>query len=159
MRRFRGHTSIYPQNGETLICLRNNRELGLFNGLFSSVTGDSVASTNDDFVFQLSIRTEEGDKHEHLPVSAVPFMEYTDPNAKDMVPWYIIKDAVQFDYGYAITCHKAQGSEWNSVLVVDDGIFTFGQNKDPEARRRWLYTAVTRAKDTVHIVKPLWKKR
>lgn len=47
----------------------------------------------------------------------------------------------RFDYGYCISCHAAQGSEFDSVLVIDESD-TFRQNAS-----RWLYTAVTRAKD------------
>ena len=43
-------------------------------------------------------------------------------------------------WGYAITCHKAQGSQWENVVVYDDG---FGRTA--EDRARWLYTAITRA--------------
>jgi exodeoxyribonuclease V len=54
--------------------------------------------------------------------------------------------AQEFDYGYALTCHKAQGSQWPSVIVFDEsGCF----RKD---RKRWLYTAVTRAADRVTLV-------
>jgi ATP-dependent exoDNAse (exonuclease V) alpha subunit len=51
-----------------------------------------------------------------------------------------------FDFGYALTCHKAQGSEWDCVLVYDEGVGS-GVMRDPMMRRRWLYTAVTRAKE------------
>ena len=50
-----------------------------------------------------------------------------------------MRSFIQSDYGYVITCHKAQGSEWPNVLVLDDG---FGRG---EIRDRWLYTAITRA--------------
>ena len=43
-------------------------------------------------------------------------------------------------FGWAITCHKAQGSQWENVIVWDDGL---GQGEAD--RRRWLYTAITRA--------------
>jgi exodeoxyribonuclease-5 len=51
-----------------------------------------------------------------------------------------------FDYGYAITTHKAQGSEYNKVLLIDECL-----NK--ETYNRWLYTAITRAKDKLVIIK------
>lgn len=44
-----------------------------------------------------------------------------------------------FNYGYAITCHRAQGSQWDNVLVIEER-FPY----DEEEHRRWLYTAVTR---------------
>lgn len=43
-------------------------------------------------------------------------------------------------YAYAITCHKAQGSQWDKVLVIEEN-FPF----DKEMHKRWLYTSVTRA--------------
>jgi ATP-dependent exoDNAse (exonuclease V) alpha subunit len=49
-------------------------------------------------------------------------------------------NALQLRYGYAITCHKAQGSEWKRVL------FTPRLHRNDH---RWLYTAVTRASEQV----------
>ena len=51
-------------------------------------------------------------------------------------------------YGYAITCHKAQGSEWNKVLVVEEN-YPF----DKVEHARWLYTAVTRASEKLVLVR------
>ena len=51
-----------------------------------------------------------------------------------------------FDYGYCITCHKAQGSEYDKVLVFEE--FLKGGDHD-----RWLYTAATRAKEKLVIVR------
>lgn len=63
-------------------------------------------------------------------------------------PYY---NALQVKYAYAVTCHKAQGGQWSSVLV-DMGYIA------PEARGldfyRWLYTAVTRATSTLYFANP-----
>ena len=53
----------------------------------------------------------------------------------------------EFEYGYAITCHKAQGSEWDKVLVIEEN---FPWNKEEHAR--WLYTACTRASQKLVII-------
>ena len=53
-----------------------------------------------------------------------------------------------FVYAYAITCHKAQGSEWKKVLVTEEN-FPF----DKETHRRWLYTACTRASEKLVVIK------
>jgi hypothetical protein len=53
----------------------------------------------------------------------------------------------EFTYGYAITCHKAQGSEWDNVLVLEEK-FPFAA----EDHARWLYTAATRAAEKLVIV-------
>ena len=59
----------------------------------------------------------------------------------DLVP----KD---FLYAYAITVHKAQGSEWDKVLVYEEN---FPFNKIEHAR--WLYTAATRAAEKLVILR------
>ena len=52
-----------------------------------------------------------------------------------------------FSYAYAITTHKAQGSEWDKVLVFEERWPT------GEEHARWLYTAITRARSKVVIVR------
>ena len=51
-----------------------------------------------------------------------------------------------FEYAYAITCHKSQGSEYNKVLVLEE-------NWPGQEHKRWLYTAVTRAADKLVLVR------
>lgn len=55
---------------------------------------------------------------------------------------------IPFDYGYAITCHKAQGSQWDRVLIFEE---RFPFNKEEHAR--WLYTAITRASKKIILVR------
>ena len=54
----------------------------------------------------------------------------------------------EFTYGYAVTCHKAQGSQWEKVLIVEEK-FPF----DKIEHARWLYTALTRAEEKAVIIK------
>ena len=54
----------------------------------------------------------------------------------------------EFAYAYAVTCHKAQGSEWDKVLVLEER-FPF----DEEEHARWLYTACTRAANKLVLVR------
>ena len=55
-------------------------------------------------------------------------------------------------YGYATTCHKGQGGEWDEVFVECDLGASHGSRNDESLR--WLYTAATRAKRTLHLLKP-----
>ena len=55
---------------------------------------------------------------------------------------------MEFTYAYAITTHKAQGSEWDKVVVLEEG-FPFAR----EEHARWLYTAVTRASEQLVLVR------
>lgn len=53
----------------------------------------------------------------------------------------------RFEFAYAVTCHKAQGSEFGFVVVFDES-WAFGED-----RYRWLYTAITRAKEKLLIIR------
>ena len=59
-------------------------------------------------------------------------------------------NALRCNFGYAITCHKAQGGEWNSVYIQMPRNITLNPTKN---KYQWLYTALTRAKDKVHVAK------
>lgn len=65
-------------------------------------------------------------KHQHISEGAPPYLDC--------------------NYGYALTCHKAQGSEWPEVLVVLEDRLSALRGVE---KKRWLYTAITRAKHTV----------
>ncbi|MDE6373378.1 MAG: AAA family ATPase, partial [Clostridia bacterium] len=53
----------------------------------------------------------------------------------------------RFEYGYCISCHKAQGSEFDNVIIFDES-FAFREDKN-----RWLYTALTRARKKLILVR------
>lgn len=59
-----------------------------------------------------------------------------------------IKLPLEFLYGYGITTHAAQGSEWEKVLVIEEP-FPFKK----EEHSRWVYTALTRASDRLVVIK------
>lgn len=82
--------------------------------------------------------------------------DYMDiPNKRDRMkkmkedPYF---NALQVKYAYAVTCHKAQGGQWEKVFI-DQGYMT-DEMLGPDYFR-WLYTAITRATDTVYFVN--WK--
>jgi len=54
--------------------------------------------------------------------------------------WREMPGLVETTWGYAINCHKAQGSQAGTVIVYADGL-----GRTVEDRSRWLYTAITRA--------------
>jgi len=66
---------------------------------------------------------------------------------RDENDWKLKRGMVEATFGYAITCHKSQGSQWDNVLVWDD---EFGM-KTRQERSRWLYTAITRAAESLVI--------
>lgn len=64
-------------------------------------------------------------------------------------PYY---NALQVKYGYAITCHKAQGGQWRRVFIDQGFVAADGYDAD---YYRWLYTAFTRATEKLYLVN--WK--
>ena len=66
--------------------------------------------------------------------------------AIEELPWQQRKKYDEFDFGYVLTVHKAQGSQWDDVVLFDES-FAF-----PDSRDRWLYTGVTRAAKRLTVV-------
>lgn len=114
--------------GEKLICLRNNRKQGLFNGLIAYVED----YTDHENYWKCLLKDEVGKEYHDILVWKKPFL--TQLEKMEIPP----RDMMHFDYGYAITCHKSQGSEWEHVLVYDEVLFKTDM-------KRWRYTAITRA--------------
>lgn len=128
-----------PVVGDRLVCLRNNHELGLLNGAMFTAAG---CLDTGDMKCALTVQPE-GDGR---PLDVEAHTHYFLGRESDL-QWYEKKEAQEFDYGYALTCHKAQGSQWNRVTVFDES-WCFKAD-----RYKWLYTAVTRAAERVDVVK------
>jgi exodeoxyribonuclease-5 len=142
MRELKGFSgSPWPKAGEKLVCLRNDRDLGLLNGTLH----ETVADTEDvGGYLNLRIRPEDGG--EAILVSA--HREHFDGDPEQIGFWDR-RNAQEFTFGYALTVHKSQGSQWSKVLIIDEST----SFKQLEVRRRWLYTAITRAQDSVTVVR------
>ncbi len=62
-------------------------------------------------------------------------------------------NSLRATFGYAVTCHKSQGGEWNEVfLFLQKGMYSMPQND----MLRWWYTAITRTKDRLHLGYDWW---
>jgi exodeoxyribonuclease-5 len=143
IRKLLGFTEWHPVHGEKLICLRNDKDMGLLNGTMWTV--DDIGDIGQNRI-NLTL-VGENNHMVTVEMHAAPFKG-------EKVPYYEKKDAQEFDFGYAITVHKSQGSQWESVLVVDES-FCFGEN-----RFKWLYTGITRAASKVAVLKtakPEWR--
>jgi exodeoxyribonuclease-5 len=138
-----GFLGIYPGGiGEKLICLKNRNDLGLVNGMFLDLEDIEDA---DELSFTAAVRTEDGQRiggeRERFRIYKGHFDEHVapDPERERRDHWKK-KTLIEAVWGWAITCHKSQGSQWPNVIVFDDGL-----GRTAEDRARWLYTAITRA--------------
>ena len=123
--------------GEKLICLRNNRNFGTFNGMIlfvKKVYGTVKSRKTWTDCIKCDCEDEVGRRYPSLPIWKKPFIDALDEKE------YPKSDTVHCTYGYAITCHKSQGSEWSKVFVFDEWMPPQVWNM-----ARWRYTAITRA--------------
>ena len=130
-----GRSSTYPQRNDTLVWLQNDHRLGVLNGTLCTAYCDAEEFGDGLYINVAYDRRLLRD----LKIAPEPFQ------GKDAE---YDRGQLMIDFGYALTVHKAQGSQWETVTLYDDG---FGK-RDPEQRRRWLYTAITRAENTLNIV-------
>ncbi len=134
VRENRGYTSDLVE-GERLICLRNNR-MGFFNGMMFEIEKihekKSVFTANGylDCII-VDVKLDEGVSRKNVTVWL------TKGEVQDFRDFS--QDIVACDYGYALTCHKSQGSQFDKVLVIEE-VWREKWNAN-----RWTYTAATRA--------------
>lgn len=143
LRELTGFTAQYPQAGDKLVCLRNDPNKGLLNGSLWKVMSSSKETTKPGI--NLLVSPDDGDIDRGS--AKIKLLKAAFDTPDDDIPWQLKKRYDDFDYGYALTTHKAQGSQWDNVFLFDES-FAFRDMKD-----RWLYTAITRAAEKITIVK------
>ena len=159
-----------PEDGDKVICLRNywdipandgsvliNGTIGTLKNVYSSFVqipyfidgvGQRVPVVNAEFTGDM------GEEYGSLIMDKKLILE-GEKSLNWKIEYKLGKNVKyqsllphEFTYGYAITCHKSQGSEWDKVLVLEEK-FPFAK----EEHARWLYTAATRAIDKLVIIK------
>lgn len=136
--------NLLPEPGDRLICLKNDRTMGIFNGsqfVATNVKAPKRGKKNDGLMrVEAQSLDIETDKLFPLKIHRKMF----EGGYYDM-PWEARRGLQEVDYAYAMTVHKAQGSQWDDVVIKDEGgVFR-------EDSRRWLYTGVTRAANRISI--------
>lgn len=137
-----GFETPTPAAEDRVICLRNNHRKHIFNGMLGTIV--SISPADDDW-FYAEIQMDDEHKTYKGLISAKQFdtnsaMNFTAGRAETM-------RGDLFDFGYALTVHKAQGSQAKRVILFEE---RFKQMTDDEWKR-WLYTAVTRAEEELFI--------
>lgn len=139
-----GFETSQPQVNDRVICLRNNHKKGIFNGMQGNIIS---IHENDAEWFNCQIKMDTGHMYEGLiykgQFNSEEPLNFTKDRAKS------VKGDL-FDFGYAITVHKAQGSEAKKVVLFEERF----AKMDDEGWKRWLYTAVTRAQEELYIFGP-----
>ena len=159
------------QNGEWIMVIQNNYPTGYNNGqhLRLKSFSDTGEKVGDISLIDAETQDPETGKVQTVKIikdllySAAPGLTFDEDKVftidfarrmkqrnirpgSDLFLQYMISDkrfnALRVKFGYAITCHKAQGGEWDSVYVQFEPAF---EKLPRESQYRWLYTAITRA--------------
>ncbi len=139
IRQLRGFRDAMPGAGEKLVCLKNDKTKGLFNG--GTYVVKEVGTSRKGLV-SMRVASEDG-LTGAVKVTVLP--EFFTGQDED-IPYDLRRHTDEFTYGYALTVHKAQGSQWDDVVLFDEsGAFR-------EHAARWLYTGITRAAKRLTIV-------
>lgn len=157
-----------PENGDKVICLRNywnnyadnadplvNGTIGYIQDIYESYNyvpyhmgGQRIDVLNGTFISDSDANFGELQMDKKQILTGERCLDFktiyrisSNWKTKNLIP-------MEFTYGYAITGHKSQGSEWDNVLVLEEN-FPF----DREEQARWLYTCVTRASSHLVLVR------
>jgi exodeoxyribonuclease-5 len=140
LRELNGYRAPMPAAGEKLVCLRNDKTKGLLNGGTWSI--QALRGIRNDFV-RMDVLPDDDARRRSVEVAVhKAFFEGTE----EEVPFVLRRESDEFTYGYALTVHKAQGSQWDDLVLFDEA-YAFREH-----RSRWLYTGLTRAADKVTVV-------
>ena len=143
LRQLKGFTDPLPMVDDKLVCLKNDRPSRLLNGQLWRVL-KNVKHANGELVMSL---TSE-DFHSKEPTRVVSHKAFFGDEEEVNELEFGYKRALHhFTYGYALTCHKCQGSQWDNVFLFDESA---AFRKDSQ---RHLYTAVTRAAERITVVR------
>lgn len=161
-----------PQNGERMICLRNYWEDLSDDGNSALVNGTTGIIQNPFETYRMApgyvkmrshkmdeicggFITDDGHTFNSVEMdrkmieTGEPCLDWRESYALGRLRNKIGDIAPRhFSFGYAITAHKAQGSEWDKVLVVEEQ-FPF----DKKEHARWFYTAATRAAEKLVLIR------
>lgn len=130
---------VLPVAGDKLVCLRNNHDRGFFNGSTMIALEDGWDAPGAGGRMRSHVIVEKDGVEETVEIDRAAI---AGAGAGDNF------DLIALDYAWALTCHKAQGSQWDRVLVIEES------DVAREHARAWAYTAITRAAEQVVIALP-----
>jgi exodeoxyribonuclease-5 len=138
IRSCRGYTDPLPMPGERVVCLENRHNYGVANGTLWIVRQlrTAIGRFSRREWIEPAVEPEEGGDCLLVPVLAEEFFSL-------------------WDFGYCLTVHKSLGSEWSSVVLVDEKWCWKGDGGE----HRWLYTGITRAAKRLALVRLPYERR
>lgn len=154
-----GFTMDDPYPGEKVICLRNNKTAGIMNGqtgtlllsipLSKVISEMSISMDGLEEVYQGKVDIRAFGKESYQPDD-----NKYDPNNRGRRQTTKKKEEPKdlFEFGYCISVHKSQGSEWDNIIMFDQRTSQW----DDAYYAKWLYTGITRARNKLFIIGDCW---
>lgn len=149
IREAKGYPKGVPVPGDRIMCLTNNKDMAVFNGQQFEV----LAARPGTIGPTLELVTEEG-HHRTINAFSDGFQGLDGQTAAKKSGAGQRGNRMLATFAQAITVHKAQGSEWDSVYVFDETPAMIsmtarreGSSRAAEQARQWMYTAATRARE------------
>lgn len=137
-----GFEGANPQKNDRVICLRNNHEKQIFNGMQGYI---KYIKPKNELSYDVEIEMDGSSKLYTGLISKDQFNSETTLN--NINKSYKTQGLDLFDFGYALTVHKSQGSQAKKVILFEER----NKHQSDDDFRRWLYTAVTRAEEKLII--------
>lgn len=139
MRQRLGYTEPFPMAGERIICCKNNKDKGLFNGAMGEIQKIEMANSG---AYKMKANIEGAD-YKNLMVDPFMFKQHFEPNP---IKGDWKKKWEMADWGLVLSTHKAQGSGFPHVTLIE--------NSDSFRENKWkhLYTSITRAESGLIIL-------
>ena len=149
----------HPVVGDRMVCLRNTEHI-MFNGMIGTITEPALDNnywwntsvTFEDERFSVRgelLKTQLGRDRTYGSWTeiSIDLHELKKPPL-DVRRWQDV--GLLFDYGYALTCHKFQGSQAKHVFLLHEQSNMMSHDE----WRRWLYTGITRATQHLYVMVP-----
>lgn len=147
-----------PEPGERIVCLQNDRTRGIMNGQIGTMLWLMPESYN---LYRMTVAVDEFPDPIECTVASKCFGQVTYTNydksvaSKKQYEYATDKGLAPvdyFDFGYAMSVHKSQGSEWDRVIMFEQRT----KHWDDSYYAKWLYTGITRARHKLFIISEYW---
>lgn len=143
-----------PYPGERIICLKNNHNTKVMNGQLGTLLWLVPHSKH---IYNVTIQMDNMSDLYHTLIHDCCFGEERYDGAYETITYRRIAHILRqtkfdsmdlFDFGYAISVHRSQGSEWDKVVLFEEHVSMW----DFDFYKRWLYTAITRAREKLFVI-------
>lgn len=135
-----------PESGDLVVCLKNDWEVGIYNGMTGSISSIAIGKQQDGTIISYEVEIVDA-TNAVIYSGLIAAQQFNNPESLKFTKTQQKEIGQLFDYGYCLTVHKAQGSQAKKVVLIEER----SKQMSESDWKRWLYTAVTRAEEQLYI--------